>query len=284
MSTALTYLNPIRHRLNLTVKASVLVRRLLFAGNKVTGVEVDSGGERFSVEAGEVILTAGAIASPQLLMLSGVGPVEHLRSLGIPVLHALPGVGQNLRDHPNVRVPVQVKDDFPLDPKAPRTQLALRYTAQGSSDRNDMQILQSSFSSPIGGDPLEAEGIRFTCILELAVGAGELRLASTDPTVQPHLDYRYLEDPWDRQRLREGGRARLLTHEAYWASGAAPEPSDQALASDAALTSVAPCDHDAAYLRHLQDGTCLRPWRWWTSTAGCMGCRCASPTPRSCRM
>ena len=85
MSTALTYLNPIRHRLNLTVKAHVLVRRLLFAGKKVTGVEVDSGGERFSVEAGEVILTAGAIASPQLLMLSGVGPAEHLRSLGIPV-------------------------------------------------------------------------------------------------------------------------------------------------------------------------------------------------------
>ena len=121
MSTALTYLNPVRHRLNLTVKANVLVRRLLLTGKQVTGVEVESGGERFIVEAAEVILTAGAIASPQLLMLSGVGPAEHLRSLGIPVLHALPGVGQNLRDHPNVRVPVKVKDDFPLDPKAPRS-------------------------------------------------------------------------------------------------------------------------------------------------------------------
>ena len=264
MSTALTYLNPIRHRLNLTVKAQVLVRRLLFAGKQVTGVEVDSAGERFSVEAGEVILTAGAIASPQLLMLSGVGPAEHLRSLGIPVLHALPGVGQNLRDHPNVRVPVKVKDDFPLDPKAPRTQLALRYTAQGSSDRNDMQILQSSFSSPIGGDPLEAEGIRFTCILELAVGAGELRLASTDPTVQPHLDYRYLEDPWDRQRLREAVRlcARLLTHEAYQdIVGAAPGAFGPgiSLRRGAGRLVAAPCDHDTAYLRHLQDGTRLRP-------------------------
>jgi len=77
-----------------------------------------------------------------------------------------------------------------------------------------MQILQSSFSSPIGGDPLQAEGIRFTCILEQAVGAGELHLTSTDPAVQPHLDYRYLEDPWDRQRLREAVRlgACLLTH------------------------------------------------------------------------
>ena len=238
MSTALTYLNPVRHRLNLTVKARVLVRRLLLAGKKVTGVEVESGGERFVVEAEEILLTAGAIASPQLLMLSGVGPAEHLRSLGIPVVQALPGVGQNLRDHPNIRVPVQVKEGFPLDPKAPRTQLALRYTATGSSTRNDIQIMQSSFSSPIGGDPLAAEGIRFTCILELAVGTGELRLASTDPTVQPHLEYRYLEDPWDRQRLREAVRlcARLLEHPAYKdIVETRLAPSDQELASDDAL-------------------------------------------------
>jgi choline dehydrogenase-like flavoprotein len=189
-------------------------------------------------------------------MLSGVGPAEHLRSLGLPVLHALPGVGQNLRDHPNVRVPVKVKDDFPLDPKAPRTQLALRYTAQGSSDRNDMQILQSSFSSPIGGDPLEAEGIRFTCILELAVGAGELKLTSTDPTVQPHLNYRYLEDPWDRQRLREAVRlcARLLDHEAYQdIVERRLEPSDQALASDAALDDW--LLHRVTTTQHIS-GTC----------------------------
>ncbi len=145
MSTALTYLKAVRHRLNLTLKANVLVQRLLFDGKNVTGVEVDSGGERFVVEADIVILTAGAIASPQLLLLSGVGPEAHLRDMGIPVTHVLPGVGSNLRDHPNVRVPVKVKDDFLLDPKAPRTQLAVRYTAAGSSDRNDMQILNPHF-------------------------------------------------------------------------------------------------------------------------------------------
>jgi choline dehydrogenase len=256
MSTALTYLNPVRHRLNLTIKAPVLVRRLLIEGKRATGVEVESGGERFVAEGKEILLTAGAIASPQLLMLSGVGPADHLRRLGIPVVHALPGVGQNLRDHPNVRVPVQVKDDFPLDPKAPRTQLALRYTAKGSSDRNDLQIMQSSFSSPIGGDPLQAEGIRFTCILELAVGAGELRLTSTDPTVQPHLDYRYLEDPWDRQRLREAVRlcARLLEHEAYTAIVQARlAPSDQELASDEALDAW--LRHNVTTSQHIS-GTC----------------------------
>lgn len=238
MSTALTYLNSVRHRLNLTLKANVTVHRLRFDGNKVTGVEVDSGGERFIVEADRVILTAGAIASPQLLLLSGVGPEAHLRDMGIPVTHALPGVGSNLRDHPNVRVPVKVQDNFPLDPKAPRTQLAVRYTAAGSSDRNDMQILQSSFSSPIGGDPLEAEGIRFTCILELAVGAGDLKLASTDPSVQPLLNYNYLQDPRDLERMREGVRycAQFLEHDAY--RHIVEErlmPSDAELASDDAL-------------------------------------------------
>ena len=217
MSTSLTYLNPVRNRMNLTVRSSVTVRRIVFEGTRATGVEVESGGEVFVVESNEVILSAGGIGSPQILMLSGVGPAEHLREMGIPVVLDSPGVGQNLRDHPNVRVPVSVKEDFPLDPEAPRSQLALRYTAAGSSDRNDMQILASSFSSPMGGDPAEGEGIRFTCVLELAVGAGEVKLVSTDPHEQPFLDYRYLQEPWDRERMREGVRLclQLMEHDAY---------------------------------------------------------------------
>ena len=217
MSTSLTYLNPVRHRLNLTVRSNVTVHRILFQGTKATGVQVESDGHNFVVEADEVILSGGAVGSPQLLLLSGIGPADHLREMNIPVFHELPGVGQNLRDHPNVRVPVRVKEDFPLDPEAPRTQLALRYTATGSQDRNDMQILQSSFSSPMGGDPLEGEGIRLTCIIELAMGAGELKLASTDPHSQPILNYRYLEEAWDRERLREGVRLclSLLEHHGY---------------------------------------------------------------------
>ncbi len=238
MSTSLTYLNPTRHRLNLTVKPNVTVRRVLFEGKKAVGVEVDSGGETFTVEADNVILSAGAIASPQLLMLSGVGPADHLKELGISVVHDAPGVGQNLRDHPNIRVPLKVKEDFPLDPAAPRTQVALRYTASGSDLRNDIQIMQSSFSSPISGDPLEAEGIRFTVILELAKGSGELRLAANDPNVQPNLNYRYLEDPVDRQRLREAVRlcVRLAERQEY--QGIIEERldlTDEDLASDEAL-------------------------------------------------
>ena len=217
MSTSLTYLNPVRHRLNLTVRSGVTAHRLVFDGNRVVGVDVESGGERFVVEGDEFICCGGAVGSPQLLLLSGVGPADHLQEMGIQVHHELPGVGRNLRDHPNVRIPIRVKKDFPLDPEAPRTQLALRYTAEGSTDRNDMQILQSSFSSPMGGDPLEGEGIRFTCIIELAVGAGELKLASTDPYEQPILDYNYLAEEWDRERLREGVRLclKLLESDSY---------------------------------------------------------------------
>ena len=206
MSTSITYLREARHRLNLTIRPNVTCRRIIFEGKKAVGVEVESGGEVFVVAGRDIILSAGAIASPQLMLLSGVGPAGHLRELGIPVVHELPGVGQNLRDHPNIRVPVKVKDDFPLDPAAPRTQVALRYTASGSHLRNDIQIMQSSFSSPIAGDPLEAEGIRFTCILELAVGSGQLRLGSTDPNEQPVLNYNYFQDEFDLSRMREAVR------------------------------------------------------------------------------
>ena len=256
MSTALTYLNPVRHRLNLTIRANVTVRRIMFDGSRATGVEVESGAETFIVEGEELVLSAGAVGSPQLLMLSGVGPAEHLQQMGIPVHHVLPGVGQNLRDHPNVRVPIRVKKDFPLDPKAPRTQVGLRYTATGSNDRNDMQIYQNSFSSPTGGDPLEGEGIRFTCILGLAVGAGELKLASADLQVQPVLNFRYLEDPSDRGRLRESVRMclKLLEHDAYRdivEECIAPTPED--LVSDDALDQW--LLHNVTTTQHIS-GTC----------------------------
>ena len=217
MSTGLTYINPNRHRLNLTVRGNVMVRRILFDGNKATGVEVESGGEVFQVEAEEIVLSAGAIASPQILMLSGIGPAEHLRSFGIPVVHDSPGVGKNFRDHPNAPVRLRVKEGFPQDAEAPRIQAALRYTASGSDLRNDIQIMPSSFSFPLGGDPLEGEGVRFSCILELAAGKGEITLASADPHDQPNLYYGFLEEESDRIRLREAIRIcfGFLEHEAF---------------------------------------------------------------------
>ena len=153
MSTALTYINPNRHRLNLTIRSNILVRRIIFEENVAVGVEVESGGDVFIVEANQIVLSAGAIGSPHILMLSGVGPAHHLNDHDITVIHDMPGVGQNLRDHPLVAIRAKTKEDFPLDPLAPRMQTLLRYTASGSDDRNDIQIFPSSFSTPLGGDP-----------------------------------------------------------------------------------------------------------------------------------
>ena len=242
MSTALTYIHPNRHRLNFTVRANVRALRVLFDGQRATGVEVESGGDTFAVEGEEIVVSAGAIGSPHLLMLSGVGPADHLRGLGIQVVHDSPGVGQNMRDHPSVQVRVDVKEGFQLHPQKPREYVTLRYTSDGSTTRNDIIVNASNFSPMVqsGGGALEAYGVQFSCSLQLAVGAGQLTLTSADPNVQPHLEFRYLSEPWDRQRMRDaiGLCVRLLERDEFKeivASRIAPTDSD--LVSDDALDS-----------------------------------------------
>ncbi len=240
-STALGYLNPARHRLNLTLRPNCTVHRIVFDGKRATGVEVESGGERFVVEGEQIVLCAGAIGSPHALMLSGVGPGDNLRSLGIPVVADMPGVGQNLRDHPLVWVTWRTRPGFPLDGMAPRAQVSLRYTAEGSPLRNDLKVGMQSFATERinrGGDRMVPVGIRMTAGLQLAAGAGEMQLTSTDPNVQPFLDYNYLQDPFDRQRMREMVRLciSLGEHESF--RGIIQEriePSDADLATDEAL-------------------------------------------------
>ena len=244
MSAAVTYLAQARHRLNLTIKPSVAARRVIFENGVAIAVEVESGGERFTVEGDEIVLAAGGIASPQLLMLSGVGPADHLRSLGIPVVQDLPGVGENMRDHPLVGIELRVKDGVRLDTDGPRMQAGLLYTAEGSSSRNDMQIFPANYGGLRGGDPLGGAWrsrelrVQLTCILEQAVSAGTLRLASADPSEKPILDYAYFTDDWDLKRMREAVRKcqQLLEHPAFrpivdsWMN-----PTEADLASDQSL-------------------------------------------------
>ncbi len=223
MSAALAYLNPNRHRLNLTIKANVLAHRVVFEGNQAVGVAVESGGEKFTVGGSEIVLCAGGIASPQLLLLSGVGPADDLNKLGIPMVMDLPGVGRNLRDHPLVNIELEPKEGVKLATIEPRIQTGLRYTAQGSNTRNDMQLFPSSFTGLRAGDPLQGrspdrpEGLRITCILKLADSAGELTLTSADPNAPPHLEYRYFETEWDRRRMREAIHLslKMLEHPAF---------------------------------------------------------------------
>ena len=198
MSTALTYLNMARHRLNLSIRANVVARRVLFEGDRAVGVEAESGGEVFRVQADQVILSGGAIASPQVLMLSGVGPADELGGLGIEVVRDLSGVGENLRDHPSAFLLYRA-DLGTVDTFTPSIQAGMRYTTPGSRFRNDMQmspVLLSSEHRPSQVD-IDEEGsfMGFSVALQKAVTAGRLRIVSRDPHVQPSLDYRYLTDP-----------------------------------------------------------------------------------------
>jgi len=231
VSTAIGYLGPARTRPNLTLLADTLARRVLFDGIRATGVEVESAeGEISTVSAREVVLSAGAVGSPHLLMLSGVGPRDQLDPLGIPVVRDLPGVGQNLQDHPIVYMAWRVTEGNALTPEDPIVQVALRYTAEGSPDRNDMWLTPCTISDLF---------LIVPCVY-LPFSRGELRLTSADVRDQPLLDYRYLTDARDRERLLEGIRIALrLAEEAPLHDLLATRlsPADDDIASDEALAA-----------------------------------------------
>ncbi len=243
MSCALAHLSTARHRLNLTVRGNVTALRVLFDGNTAVGVEAESGGETFQVRGSEIVISCSGIASPQLLMLSGVGPADRLRDLGIPVICDLPGVGQNLRDHPLVYVDSALNADYAdVDFNGSRIQTMLRYTTAGSASRNDMQLYVNNVASgpsPLGSGPgTDRAMLRMTCILQQAESAGELRLVSADPHDKPHIDYRYLRSERDRQRLREAVRLcrDILSRPAFSdIAGSAVSPTESELADDGAL-------------------------------------------------
>ncbi len=259
VSTALAYLQPARHRLNLTIRPNALARRILFEGQRATGVEVESGGEVFEVSGREIVLSAGAIASPHLLLLSGIGPADHLRQFGIPIIHDLPGVGENLRDHPLLIALYRAREGV-LDDTVPVLQAGLRYTAEGSATRNDLYLIAISTASDRGSAfatiPGQALGSGIGVALENASTAGTLRLTSANPHLQPALDYNYLADAWDRERMRQGVRliAQLTQHPAYAALlHERLTPTDADLASDAALDAWM-LSH--ATSQHHSSGTC----------------------------
>ena len=238
LSTALGYLNQARHRLNLTIRPNSTVRRIVFDGKRATGVVVESGGESFTAEGEEIICSAGAIGSPKQLLMSGIGPAKHLGDMGIPVVVDLPGVGQNLRDHPMMFASWRTKEGVEQDILEARIQVALRYTAGGSDHRNDMMIYMWCFATHLGADRIEASGMNMLVMLELALSSGELTLTSADPGVQPSLDFRFLEESFDRERFREGIRhcISLAEHDAFNnILGERIEPTDDDLASDSTL-------------------------------------------------
>ncbi len=229
MSVAITHLHPMRHRLNLTVRGGVFVRKILIKDFRAVGVEAESGGEVFHIEADRVVLSAGAIRSPQLLMLSGIGPEDQLQQFGIPTVHHLPGVGQNLWNHLSAQITFKVKDGISLAADVDAVHFSLHYTSQGSNASNDMVLRSSSVvdvrqervpgvrTRYLNGDVPPERVARISCTLGLPDGSGYVRLASADPTVQPSFNYRYLQHPNDIRRVREGLQLalRLLESDTY---------------------------------------------------------------------
>jgi choline dehydrogenase-like flavoprotein len=267
-NTALAYLDPIVGRGNLHVLAETTVRNLMFSNGRAMGILAKRGGEAIEISAGEVVLSAGAIKSPHLLMTSGIGPADELRSFGIPVQHDSPHVGKNFTDHCTIHVPVQVRGNprMHVDPtKKAMSEAGLHYTASGSSEHSDMMLMQCVI--PLNAAVLQSSTLRqrirtaalgarqlswaklkdqlttqwdlsIAVILMQGNSRGEVRLTSNDPLDSPELHYHYLDDPEDLRRLRDGVRlaSRLVASDPYREIHArSTVPGDSVLDSDTLL-------------------------------------------------
>jgi choline dehydrogenase-like flavoprotein len=217
VSAAAAYLRPARGRPNLEIRVDAPVTRILLRGNRATGVEL-RGGEK--VEAGEVLLCAGTLESPHLLMLSGIGAGTDLAAAGIEARIDLPGVGQNLRDHAIVSVAAEVDRDGEIAADGMAFPAVLHYTATGSDALNDMQLMPSYPLPPAAG--ARTDRVSIDIGLQLPVGAGRLDLDPTDPAGAPRINFNYLAEAEDRRRFVDALRlaARILETEPCRALGA----------------------------------------------------------------
>jgi choline dehydrogenase-like flavoprotein len=267
LSSARAFLNPVLKRPNLTVMSETMARRILFDRGRAAGIEIEQGGARRTLTARrEVVLCGGAINSPQLLMLSGIGPAGHLREKGIEVLHDLPGVGAHLQDHPTVHVSMENPsgESYALSPRSyGRILLSpLRYLL-----RRDGML--ASNVAECGGflctDGTGRPDIQITFLVGLKANArvipsehgymaliqllrpkseGSVRLASSDPADKPVIDPNFFADPYDMRTLIAGFREarRIFAQPALAAmTGAEIEPGAQVQSDadiDAALRRI----------------------------------------------
>ena len=270
-SAAAAFLTPVRGRPNLTVESGARVTRLLLRGRRVWGVEYTRDGRTETAEAGsEVILAAGVVGSPVLLMLSGIGPARHLKALGIPVAADLPGAGQNLQDHPALAVtarcgkPVsflsagdpafleeyKAKGTGPLSSNGVEAGAFLKTSADLPAPDLQFHFVGIGFTGP---DFQTADFHSFVIVPTLLQpkSRGSISLRSADPLVPPHIDPNYLGEPDELSTLVEGIRmARRVIR-----SGAFDEFGCEEYLPAAASES----DEDlAAYARRMLQ-TCYHP-------------------------
>ena len=232
-SVAVGYLKPVENRPNLTVRTDCTVKRITFQGTRATGVEISAGGGVECIKAGsEVILTAGAIGSPKIMMLSGVGPAAHLKEHGIDVVHDLPGVGENLNDHFGIDIVAELNPasksldqykkmlpaaaagiQYYLFKSGPITSNVVEGGAFWFADQiAEIPDLQFHFLAGAGaeegvpGVAPGAQGITLNSYTLRPRSRGTVRLRSANPEDAPLVDPNYLSDPYDLKTSAEGVR------------------------------------------------------------------------------
>lgn len=207
VSAAMGYLDAdVRRRKNLKLLTQTHVTRLLFEGKQCVGVEAIVEGQRVEFRGGEVVLSSGAIHSPAHLLRAGIGPVEHLKQLGIPVLSALEGVGRGLMDHPSIGLSAFNRREGRMNGLTRRHfQVALRYSSGlAGTPAGDM------FCAALSKSAWHAVGERIASLLlfvnKTYSETGQVRLASRDPMQEPNVAFNLLSDRRDLDRLMLGFR------------------------------------------------------------------------------
>ena len=211
VSTATGYLPLARSRENFTIVPDVVVNRVLFEDGRASGVEFLSGSSVHQLHGRRVILAAGAVGSPAILIRSGIGAAEDLRRLGVEVRADLPGVGAGLTDQPRVGVfmtPKPGAENYDL----PTSQIVMRTTSVTAAERNDMYYAMVShfdLNYQFPGLRRFAEGSRVFSVMAVARrphARGCINVMSTDPREAPRINLNYLDNEHDYRLLAEGVR------------------------------------------------------------------------------
>ncbi|MBV8191262.1 MAG: GMC family oxidoreductase N-terminal domain-containing protein [Alphaproteobacteria bacterium] len=205
VSAAMGYLDPeTRRRSNLTISTDTQVSSLLFEGTRCVGVTAVVAGKEQQFRANEVILSSGAIHSPAHLLRAGIGPIGHLRDMGIPVVSALPGVGQRLMDHPSIALSSVIRRGARMNEHTRRhIHVGLRYSSGlAGVPKGDM------FVAVVSKSAWHAVGERIASLLTFInktySETGEVRLASRDWRAEPTVEFNLLSDKRDLDRLMTG--------------------------------------------------------------------------------
>jgi choline dehydrogenase len=207
-STAVAYLHPALDRDTLTAETGAQATRLLFDGDRAVGVEYEQDGERRTVRATEeVVLSAGAVESPKLLMLSGVGPADHLSDHGIDPRVDRPGVGRNLRDHLFSPVNYECTGEIDLAPTSNVEEATAFERTSPDLPAPDLQYhLLPTYLMNHGMDNPPGDGFSIVVTGLRPESRGRITLASDDPFEDPVIDPNYLDDPRDVETLVRGTR------------------------------------------------------------------------------